>query len=185
MSPRAERDRDDSKLLTEIRERYQYATDEWRDIRNEAAIDMRYVAGDPWDAKAKDARTKAGRPALVSDELHQHFNQVINGVRANKRAIKFSPTGPGASEKTAQFYGNKTREIEYRSHAQMAYTTAFQDCIHRGYGFIRLQTKYASDRSSEQEVWIEAKPNPDMVLPDPDARKPDLSDQKYCFVYEK
>lgn len=187
MSPRNPDDeKDDNKdLLQEIRERYQYASDEWREVRNEAAIDMRYVNLQPWDPEDARKRTKAGRPALVSDELHQHFNQVINGVRSNKRAIKFSPTGDGASEKTAAFYANKTREIEYRSHAQMAYTTAFQDCIHRGYGFIRLTTKFASDRSSDQELWIEPVVNPDMVLPDPDARRPDLSDQQYCFVYER
>lgn len=177
-------DDEDQDLLTELRSRFEYATAEWAAIRAEAAIDMRYVSGDPWDKKERDQREAAGRPCLALDELGQHFNQVINGVRSNKRAIKFSATGNGATEKSAQFYTDHTREIEYRSHAQVVYTTAFQDAIHRGYGFCRLKTEYESDRSFNQQLALEPLVNPDMVLPDPDALRPDSSDMKYCFVIE-
>lgn len=182
--PRSSSASDDEKLLTEIRERYDYAEKEWAEIRAEAAIDMRFVGGDPWDKKDRDAREKAGRPCLSLDELGQHFNQVINGVRSEKRAIKFSPKGHGATDATAQLYTDLMREIEYRSHAQVAYTTAFQDCIHRGYGFVRVKTEYESDRSFNQQLAIVSIVNPDMVLPDPDAQRPDSSDMKYCFVIE-
>lgn len=182
--PKSSSSSDDEKILEEVRERYDYAEKEWSDIRAEAAKDMRYVAGDPWEEKDRRQREEAGRPCLALDELGQHFNQVINGVRSEKRAIKFSPTGHGATDATAQFYTNHTREIEYRSHAQVAYTTAFQDCIHRSYGYCRVKTEFESDRSHNQQLRIEPFVNPDMVLPDPDALKPDSSDQQYCFVVE-
>jgi len=175
---------EDDALLEELRDRFEYATDEWADIRAEAATDMRYVAGDPWDPQERKDREAAGRPCLTQDELGQHFNQVINGVRANKRAIKFSATGNGATEQSAQFYTDHTREVEYRSHAQVVYTTAFQDAIHRSYGFCRVTTEYESDRSFNLQIALQPLVNPDMVYPDPDARRPDSSDQKYCFVIE-
>lgn len=174
----------DEALLIEIRERFDYASTEWADIRKDGAKDMRYVAGDPWEPTDRQLREDAGRPCLSLDELGQHFNQVINDVRANPRSPKFSPVGNGANDDNARFYADKWREIEYRSHAQIAYIGAFENCIQRSYGFARVNTRYESDRSFNLDLWIEDLPNPDMVLPDPDARRPDSSDMKYCFVYE-
>jgi hypothetical protein len=171
-------------LLARIRRRFDLATDGWRDIRDEGAEDMRYVAGDPWTSTERQEREAAGRPCLHLDELGQHFNQVINDVRANPRAVKFSPTGNGANDKAAEHYQNKMREIEYRSNAQIAYTTAFENAVQRSYGWVRVVTKYADDNTFDQDIWIEDIPNPDMVLPDPEAKRPDSSDMRYCFVFE-
>jgi hypothetical protein len=171
---------DDDDLLTEIRDRYTYATNEWGDIRADAKDDMRYVGGDPWDPKDRKQREDAGRPCLALDELHQYFNQCINDVRANPRSPKFEPTGNGANDQTAQFYSDKQREIEYRSQAQVAYTTAFQNAIHQSYGWMRYTTKYAP-KSFDLDLWIEDVPNPDLIVGDPDALRPTSSDMKYLF----
>lgn len=175
----------EDKLLHEIRERYDQAEAEWSAIRDEADKDMRYVAGDPWEEKDKTARENAGRPCLSMDEAGQYLNQVINTTRANPRAMKFAPTGNGANDKGAEFYANKARETEYRSHAQLAYTTAFQNCVERSYGWVRLNTKYENDQSFNQDIWIEDIPNPNMVLPDPLSKRPDSSDLRYLFFRER
>ena len=47
--------------LRDILQQWTYATQEWRDIRREAATDMRYVSGDPWEPKDRRAREDAGR----------------------------------------------------------------------------------------------------------------------------
>ncbi len=174
----------DEDLLTEIRERFDYAVKEWSDTRDEATKDMQYVAGNPWSEKDVKARDAAGRPHLCLDELGQYFNQVINDVRSNPRAPIFSPTGMGASEESAQFYGDKMREIEYRSQAQIAYTTAFQDCVHRSYGWVRINAKFEHEQSFNQDIWIEDVPNPDLVIPDPDATRPTSSDMRYLFYLQ-
>lgn len=163
-------------------ERYEYTKTAWHDIRAEAAIDMQYVAGDPWDADDKTQRK--GRPTIAPEEMGQYFNQVINQLWANPRGMKFAPRGNGASEAGARFYQNKAREIEYRSHAKVAYITAAADAIQRSYGFVRVNARYASPRSANQELWIEAMPDPDMVSMDPDAKSPDSSDATYAFVEE-
>ncbi len=148
----------DQAILDEMHERWTYATDEWRPIRDEARTDMRYVAGDPWDPKDRQARIDAGRPCL------QH-----------KRAIQVTPLGNGANDATANFRANLIRQIEYRSNAQQAYTTTFENTVQRSYGFHRIKPRYVSDRSDEQELIIEPIVNPDLVTVDPDIQKPDGS----------
>ena len=170
--------------LKELRDLFGADRKEWDPIRDEGALDMRYVAGDPWAPKDRRDREKAGRPCLALDELGQYYNQVINDVRANPRAVKFSATGNGANDEGARFYGNKAREIEYRSNAQIAYTSAFENAVMRGYGWCRVNLGWKGDRSFDRELEIAPIVNPDMVLPDPEAQRPDSSDMKHCWVYE-
>jgi hypothetical protein len=169
-------------LLDEITERFDYAKSAWQEVRDEGAKDMRYVAGDPWDDD--DKKQRKDRPMIAPDELAQYRNQVINQLRANPRGMRFSPRGNGASKEGALFYQNKARETEYRSHAKIAYITAAENAIQRSYGFCRVSTRYESPRSVNQEIWIDDFPDPDMVLPDPDAKRPDSSDMQYCFVLQ-
>lgn len=185
----------DAALIEEIQHGYPADLAEWRDIREEANVDMRYVSGDPWDPEDREDRESKDRPCLAPDEASQYFNQTINNWRANPRAMKFSPTGNGANDASARFFENKAREIEYRSHAQVAYTTAGENMIYQSFGFCRVSTKYVHSENFNpnlppdvslfnQDIWIEDIPNPHMILPDPYAKRPDLSDQKKCWELE-
>lgn len=179
-----DRARDGDPTVESMREEYQSAHDAWDEIRKEAQIDMRYVSGDPWDPDEKQRRKAQNRPALALDELGQYFNQTINDFRANPRSIQFAPVGLGANDKGARFYADKTREIEYRSKAQLAYITAFENAVQRSYGFLRIKTAYAGDETFDQDILIEPIPNPDLVTPDPYAMRPDGLDQEQCWVEE-
>lgn len=174
---------DDDAILTRIRERFDAFSDEWQPIRKEADEDMRYVAGDPWTENDKRLRDEAMRPVQVTDELHQFFNQVINDVKMNPRAVRFSPTGTGTNDKRAKFYTDKWREIEYRSNGPRHYITALENAIYRGYGWTRVTSRLASTRTKNHELCIEGVPNPNMVLGDPSALEPDSSDAKALFAY--
>lgn len=170
-------------LIKEIRDRYTYAMGKWSPIRDEAKTDMQYIAGDPWDAKDKKAREDAGRPALQMDELNQFTNQAINNLRQNQRGIKVNPAGNGATEQTAVLHQGIIRGIEYRSNAQRsAYVPAFENALQRSYGFFYVKRRYMPGKSFDQEIYLEGEPNPDRVVPDPDARKADWSDANYYFV---
>jgi len=171
-------------LLKEIRENFQYAVDGWRDIREEGQKDMKYLAGDPWDEKERRARENAGRPCLALDELGQYINQLINDVRQNKRSIRVAPKGQGANDEEAELRGNKIREIEYRSNAQAAYITAFENAASRSYGYFRIGTRYVRDDSFDQELYIGRIPNPNAVYLDPDYQKADASDMNWGFVIQ-
>lgn len=170
--------------LHELRQLFAHDAAEWKPIRDEGAIDMRYAAGDPWEPRDRADRLKVNRPCINADELSQYVNQVVNEVRANKRAVKFTPTGNGATDASAAFYANKMREIEYRSRAQIGYTTAFQDCVTRSFGFVRVNTRYIHSRAVNQDLWIDPVPNPNLITPDTSALMPDLSDMQHCWVRE-
>lgn len=183
----------DKDVLDRMHDRFTYCVDRWTDIRKEAATDMRHVKGDPWDPSERLARVKAKRPVIALDELGQYENQVVNEVRANPRAIKFSPVGDGANDATARFYANKAREIEYRSHAQQHYTRAFQNMVERSYGYAKVRTEFETDKPAKpSDKWsaftkrlvIDGVADPDSVYPDPDFVDATGRDWKYLFEIE-
>lgn len=168
----------------EIADRFQYMEDRWREVRDAAREDMRYVAGDPWDPKEKMARKAVNRPCLVLDELGQYINALINDVRQNKRGIQVDPKGAGSDDKTAERNGNIIRGIEYVSQSQDAYICGFENAAQRSYGYWRVNTRYVEDKSFDQEIVIERIPNPDTVWLDPDCKKIECSDGKDAFVVD-
>lgn len=170
--------------LEEMHQRWTYGTDEWREIREEGKTDVKYVAGDPWDAQDRKAREADGRPCLSLDELGQYVNELINDIRQHKRAIKATPIGNGATDASAELTQNTIRQIEYRSNAQQAYTTMFENAVQRSYGFLRVKPRYTNRARNEQELMIEPIINPDMVTMDPDAQKTDGSDMGWLFYSE-
>lgn len=173
-----------SELVQEIRDNFQAGALFWADTRKEGQKDMRYVSGDPWEPGDRTKREDAGRPVISVDELSQYLNQLINGVRQHPRSIKVTPRGMGANDKTAELRGNKIREIEYRSHAQEAYTTLLENAAQRSYGFMRIKTEWEGFESFDKEILIEPMVNPDQVTIDPFSLRADTSDKEWAFVHE-
>jgi hypothetical protein len=182
--------RPDEDVLKELRERRTTATRAWKDRREEGQKDIQCLAGEVWDAMdpaGLKQRTDAHRPAIATDELGQYINQVGNDVRQNKRAINATPIDQGATEQTADFRQSLMRQIEYRSNAQRdVYSPIFEDALQRSYGFGRVKSQYVSETSRNQELLLEAFPNPDVVTVDPDGAMlaPDCSKIEYAFIVE-
>lgn len=175
-------ERNNEAFLKKVRDRYRKASDYWKPIKDEAAEDMKYITGDPWTEKEKEARRQQHRPALASDELQQYLNQVINQGRQQKRGIKIMPKGAGSNDQTATLLQDIIRSIEYNSVAQEnAYIPADEDQIQRSYGFYRLTRQYVGD-TFRQEIIIKGIPDADSVLFDPCVREADWSDAEYVFV---
>lgn len=190
MPPAGPPERPDEDILEELRERRTYAAKAWQEIREEGRKDVLCVAGDVWEAMDPEGlkqRLAAVRPALAPDEIGQYINQVGNDVRQNKRSIKATPIGNGANKKTAEFIQGRIRQIEYRSNAQReVYSPIFEDALQRSYGFGRFIAKRVSDTSRNMELLVEAFPNPDVVVVDPDGAmlSPDCSKIQYAFVLD-
>lgn len=170
-------------LLREIREDFSYYRDYWREQQEEMKTDLRFVAGDPWESGERQAREDNHRPVLSPDELGQYLNAAINNLRQNKRAIKVNPASEGATNPDAEKRAAIISGIEYRSNAQQAYTNAFENALNCGLGFFRVSTRRVRN-SKDIEPCIRIIENPLSVLPDPDAKEPDFSDQKRCFVID-
>ena len=181
----------DEELLQEIRDRYSYLSDAWREIREESQKDRKYLSGDPWEDEDRKAREDAKRPCISHDELTQYVNQSINSVRQNKRGIKVEPDGNGSTDKTAELRQNLIRGIEYRSLAQQAYVTAYEQMVEGSYGFFRISRRFVSNDPTrrdasifDQEIVIKPIANQDSVLYDIDCKEPDWSDARDAFILD-
>jgi hypothetical protein len=168
----------------EIRECYSDYRSEWTDIYSEAATDMRFVAGDPWDPEDRAQREDAGRPCISLDEINQYLNQYINNLRQNKRAVQVMAKGNGANDEDAKKRSALIKGIEERSNAQLAYINAGQSAAERSYGFAVIRTDYKDFESFDQEILIKPVLNPDTVLLNPNYKQPDASDVSDGFLLD-
>jgi len=157
----------------------------WQKIRTEAATDMRFMTGDPWPQGERGAREALNRLCLSFDELSQYINQLVNGVRQNKRAPKVSPAGNGANDQTAEMRAGMIKAIGYKSNADAARITAFENAAMRSYGPYKVQRRYINDTSDLQELRITRMPNPDVLYMDPDCLEADYSDARDAFELDR
>src|SRR5947209_16452674 len=171
-------------LLKLARERFERARVAEREIREEAATDLRFVVGDQWADALKRDRELAKRPALVFNKLTGPIQQVSNEARENKPAIKVHPIADGADKDTADVLQGIIRHVEYASSADRAYETALEQAVSCGFGYFRFLTQYCDDEGFEQDITIEAIPDQMSVYIDPDARKADRSDMQWGFVVQ-
>jgi hypothetical protein len=162
---------------SEIRECFQEYRDAWKDIRAEAAADMRALSpGGPWADDDRDERKNAGRPCVHLDLLNQFIAQTSANVRKSSRAVDVTPEGDGANDQNAQQRSSLIMAIEERSQAQGPYMNAFQCQIERSYGFAVIRAEYSTPGSFDQELLIKPVMNPDTVLISPNYKQPDASD---------
>jgi len=169
----------DEAILQELRDRFDYASDQKADIVAEGNIDVAYNAGRTWTTADQTAR--AGRQCLELDQLSQYTNQLVNSYRQNPRGIKVSPGGGGATDQSAELLSNRVRQIEYDSHAQEVYTVAGENAATRGYGYARIVAEYEDGHSKNQVLRLKAIPNPNQVVEDPDGESTSGADWSYLF----
>lgn len=173
-------------LLRRIRQRFDYARKEWGTIFKEGGLDVRFVAGDPWDPQDINSREQPDnkRPHMVFDEASQYVNGYCGQARQQRRTGKVEP-GSGADEETASILQERLYEIDYSSRSAAHKMKALKDAVTRSYGWIGVGRRYSGSKGREQEPYIRGFANPDSVLMDPDCKEYDCSDAMYCFVYEK
>lgn len=175
---------EDAELLRRIREDFRYCMDYWRENREEAATDMKFLAGDAWDDEARKEREDNGRLCLTPDELSQYTKQANNNFRQNPIGIKIAPAGPETSNGDADLRSAYIRGIEYRSTAEAAYTTGFEQAVDSGLGGWRINLDYVDSKGYEVEPRIRRIPNQFTILPDPDAKEADFSDMDKFFLID-
>lgn len=170
----------------EIRETFKDYRNDWRAVREEAAMDMRAISPTgPWSDEDREARKENARPCVHLDQINQYLNQTNGNVRKNKRAVKVMPKGDGANDQDAAKRSSLIMGIEERSQAQPIYLGAFQSMIERSYGFAVIRTEYRDDTSFDQDILIKPVPNPDTVLISPNYKQPDASDIPDGFLLEQ
>jgi hypothetical protein len=140
-------------FIATARKRFQAAEDDEKPLREEAMVDLKYVAGDQWDPAIKKQREDAGRPAMTFPRCHTFVQQVSNEARQNKPQIKFAPV-EDADDDTAEVYEGLARHIQYSSDAQVAYETAVEYSAGGSFGYYRFLSDYCDDDSDDLELKI-------------------------------
>ena len=150
--------------------------------RSEALQDIRFAAGDQWPVEIQNSRNLEARPCLTINKIDAYVRQVTNQQRQQRPRIKVHPVNNLADYKIAGVIEGITRHIEVNSNADTAYDTAFDYAVRMGWGYWRVNTKYVSEDSFDQEIYIDAIDNPFTVYFDPNSVRPDGSDAERCLV---
>lgn len=135
-----------------------------------------------WPEKIRRDREIDGRPCLTINKLTSMGRQVVNDARRNKPGIKVLPVDDQADPETAEILNGVIRNIEQSSNAEVAYDTALEHAVFGGFGYFRINTRYSSDDTFQQDIVIERVSNPLSVYPDCYADGADSADWNYCFV---
>jgi hypothetical protein len=150
--------------------------------RQEGLEDLKFVNGDQWPVELQNSRNLESRPVLTINKLDGYCRQVTNQQRQQRPRIKVHATNNEANVKTADVIEGMTRHIEVNSNADNAYDTAFDHAVRMGWGYWRITTDYVKEDSFDQEIFIEAIPNPFTVYFDPNSEKVDGSDAERCLI---
>jgi len=150
--------------------------------RAEALQDIKFAAGDQWPVEIQNSRNLEARPCLTINKIDSYIRQVTNQQRMQRPRIKVHPVNNLADYKIAQVIEGMTRHIEVNSNADTAYDTAFDYAVRMGWGYWRINTRYTSEDSFDQEIYIDTIDNPFTVYFDPNSILPDGSDAERCLI---
>lgn len=175
----------DEDLIEEATEAYERAAEAESENRRTFLEDTQFARLPEqyqWPEAVRKQRTTDGRPCLTINKLAPLIRQVVNDSRQNKPSIKVHPADDGADPDTAEIYNGLIRNIEYTSDADVAYDTAVDNAVTGGFGYFRINTRYTSDDSFDQDLAFERVVNPLSIFGDPDSTAADSSDWNVAFV---
>lgn len=173
-----------SNFVKDSLEAFQTYADYYSTEYTRGAEDLDFAMGiDQWPQNVRAQREKDGRPCLTDNRMLPFVNQVVNDIRQARPAISVKPVDDKADVETARVIQGLIRNIEYTSNANTAYDTAAWNAVTAGYGFIRINTKWADDKSFQKEIEIMRVPDFQNVLLDPNSIQLDGSDAEGAFVF--
>jgi hypothetical protein len=175
----------DDDLIKEARDAFELAADAEAENRRDALDDLRFARlGEQWPERVRRERELEGRPVLTINRLPAFIRQVVNDARQNKPAIVAHPVDSAADPATAEVFNGLIRHIEQSSDAEVAYDTALDFAVTGGFGYFRINTRYASDDGFDQDLAIERVANPFSIYGDPESTAADSSDWNVAFVVD-
>ncbi len=151
----------DDEIIREAREAFELAADAEAENRREALDDLRFARlGEQWPEQVRRERELDGRPCLTINRLPAFIRQVVNDARQNKPGMIVHPVDSAADPATAEVLNGLIRHIEQSSDAEVAYDTALDFEVTGGFGYFRINSRYAGDDTFDQDLAIERVANP-------------------------
>jgi hypothetical protein len=175
---------DGDDLLKQAKEEFQECQDHEADNRAAALDDLRFSRGDQWPEDIIRQRMLEKRPCLTINKMRAFIRQVVNDSRQNKPSIKVHPVDSGADPETAKVISDLIRNIEYTSNADVAYDTATECAVERGWGYFRIGMDYAHGDTFDMDLSVDRVSNPFSIYGDPNSTAADSSDWNIAFVTE-
>lgn len=173
----------DEKVHAEALEIFELCVENEAENRIEFLDDLRFARlGEQWPESVRKQRERDGRPCLTVNKMPAFIRQVVNDARQNKPSISVHPADDDADPDTAQVIEGLIRNIEVTSNADVAYDTGLDFAVSAGWGYLRVNTEYASDDTFEQDLVIDAVSDPLTVYGDPYERGADSQDWNHAFV---
>ena len=153
--------------------------------RRAALDDIRFARlGEQWPERVRRDRELDGRPCLTINRLPAFIRQVVNDARQNKPSIACHPVDDAGDRETAEVFNGLIRNIEQSSDAEVAYDTALDYAVTGGFGYFRINTRYAGDDGFEQDLVIERVADPFSIYGDHNSVAADSSDWNSAFVVD-
>lgn len=153
------------------------------DEREQCLEDRRFysITGAQWEGKLGEQFEN--KPQLEVNKVHLSVMRIINDYRNNRITVDFVSD---SNDKIADTCDKLYRADEQDSIADEAYDNAFEEAVGGGFGAWRLTTDYEDHEDDENEFQrIKILPIYDAdssVFFDPNAKRQDKKDAKYCFV---
>lgn len=140
-----------------------------------------YAGGDlQWRDEELQKRKSSQRPWISINRCKPPVDQLEGDIRLNPPGPQCHPVGGGADKDTADIIDGLIREVEYRSGAKTAYSTAGKYAAASGYAVIELATEYAGERDFSQRLVIQSVEDPNCVFFDPTARMANRQDASWA-----
>ena len=159
--------------------------------QEEMREDVLFRHGIQWNDTDLRDRQQKGRPALTFNRMESFIDSIVGDLKENKISIKVRPTDGienivvsenGTEYNIASFIEGVIRNIENKTDADTAYTTAFDNAVGHGEGYFALATRYVDDDSFNQEIYFRRIINSFAVYFDPNSTELDGSDARYAFI---
>src|SRR5258707_6012402 len=182
----------DDAIVREAVERW-HACKEHQGTQDERAReDIKFANGDSrkqwqWDTGVLENRTGGNNdlPCLTINNTRTHNDIVINGMSKNGFGVKVRPTGGKASYKSTQVMQSIINRIKDISAYSTQRRKVAEQQVDGGIGYILIETRYISNRSRNQDIFLRASRDPTGVYRDPWIRESDGSDANFGFTFDQ
>lgn len=140
-----------------------------------------YVGGEmQWRESEITNRKNKGRPWITINKCKPAVDQIEGDVRLNPPGPQCKPVGENEHAPDPDIIEGLIREVEYRSMAEVADSTAVKYSAISGYGCIELATEYSNERDDNQRLVIKSVEDPRAVFFDPKARMSNRQDARWA-----
>lgn len=174
-------------LIKDARQKLKDCADTEDTERAKMKDDLRFCTLDQWPADVRAERENdpenGARPCLTIDKINQYIVQVVNDIRQGRPGIVVRPVDDAADPETAKILKGLIRNIEDQSNAEVAYSGGTEWQTRVGMGYWRVNTRYISPESFNQDIFIDPIPNAFAVYLG-EHYNPDGSDARYGFILE-